>query len=287
MWLEATIQSGIFTETIMRSVQLVVILTVLSLSAMAAPKVFSTVVDTTTNQITITGQNFNPSGTAPTVTLANTKLKLVSFTSTTIVATIPTTFVPGTYGLTIVNSNFLSVTAYVTFGTIGTGPPGPTGPPGIVGPPGPPGPGGLMGPPGPPGPPGLSHIYSVFCASCPFTVSASPPAVLATLNLPAGAYVISSKLEAYNSSASNAIQLSCQLAQAGHTLDLAEVGLISSSAVSSATAVPEQVSNFVASSFNTPVSIVLGCSVAGPTNPALTATILNYHLTAEAVGAIN
>src|SRR5204863_2395470 len=58
--------------------------------AATAPKIFSTVVNYSNGQLHINGQNFSPSGLAPTVYFATTQLVLVSFSNKAIIATMPT-----------------------------------------------------------------------------------------------------------------------------------------------------------------------------------------------------
>lgn len=134
-------------------------------TAATTPKVFSAVVNYSKHQIVATGQNFSPSGLAPTVYFATTQLVLVSFANQSITATLPTGFAAATYGLVIVNSNSQAATFDVTLGA--AGPMGPQGLPGVQGPAGtqgvqgPPGP---MGPTGPPGPAGTATILTGFCS---------------------------------------------------------------------------------------------------------------------------
>lgn len=152
-----------------------------ALTAWAAggPAIFTAVINSSSSQITITGQNFSPAGTAPTVTLVPARLTLVSFTNQNIVANVPTGFAPGSYLLVVTNSNSQTGGFDVTLGNAGPpgapgpagpqgatspqgaagpagaqGPAGPAGPQGAAGPPGPTGPVGSQGPPGPPGLPG-------------------------------------------------------------------------------------------------------------------------------------
>jgi hypothetical protein len=63
------------------------------------PLIFGTVVNNSTNQITITGRSFSPSGTAPTVALDNTTLVLVSFTNESVLANLLTGLQAGSYRL--------------------------------------------------------------------------------------------------------------------------------------------------------------------------------------------
>ncbi len=130
----------------------------------ATLSIYSTVVDTSNNQITVTGQNFSPSGLAPTVKFAGSLLSLVSFSSTTIVANLPSGFAPASYSLTVTNSNSQSATFSVTLGAVG--PQGPQGPPGVQGVPGPRGARGLQGVPGPQGPPGAPGTASILLGYC-------------------------------------------------------------------------------------------------------------------------
>ncbi len=135
----------------------------------AALSIYSTVVDISNNQITVTGQNFSPSGLAPTVKFAGSLLSLVSFSSTTFVANLPTGFAPASYSLAVTNSNSQSATFSVTLGAVG--PQGPQGAPGVQGVPGPrgargpQGAQGVSGPQGPPGAPGAANILYSYCDS--------------------------------------------------------------------------------------------------------------------------
>ena len=137
--------------------------------AATAPKIFSTVVNYSNGQLHINGQNFSPSGLAPTVYFATTQLVLVSFSNKAIIATMPTGFVAGSYGLSRANSNGQITTLDVTLGAVG--PMGPQGLPGVQGPPGPRGAQGVQGlqgvqgPMGPPGAPGAATIISGYCAN--------------------------------------------------------------------------------------------------------------------------
>jgi len=85
----------------------------------AVPAVYSTAVDASNNQITITGDNFSPSGLAPKVVFAHTALALVSFTNRSVVAQLPLGFAAGSYSLTITNSISQSGAISVTLGAVG------------------------------------------------------------------------------------------------------------------------------------------------------------------------
>lgn len=113
----------------------------------------NTMVNTSTNTITITGTGFS-SKVKPTVKLGGTALVATSFSPTTIVASLGSVTAPGTYLLTV-NSGITFAAADVTLGAVG--PQGPIGLPGLNGAPGaigPPGPIGLTGAPGATGAPG-------------------------------------------------------------------------------------------------------------------------------------
>ena len=124
-----------------------------SLAATSSPVVQSTVVNVTTNQVTITGKNFSPSGAAPQVSFNGSALAVVSFTNTTVVATLPSpsTTPAGTYRLQVINPALSTQPGvfYVTLGAVG--PVGPQGVPGLQGAQGPAGPAGSQGPAGPQG----------------------------------------------------------------------------------------------------------------------------------------
>ena len=133
-----------------------------SVASAATIAVYSTVLNTTNNQIAITGTGFSPTGLAPTVVFATTTLALTKFTNHSAVAQLPTGFSPGSYSLTVTNSNSQKATLSMTLGAVG--PMGAQGPPGIQGEPGPQGATGqtgAQGPQGVQGPPGVStHAYS-------------------------------------------------------------------------------------------------------------------------------
>ena len=99
--------------------------------------------------ISITGKHFDPSGIAPTVTLDNTELALVSATNQIVVANLPSGLAAGSYRLTLTISAGESAVFDVTIGAAGpTGPLGPTGPQGQQGVQGPVGQQGSQGPVG-------------------------------------------------------------------------------------------------------------------------------------------
>src|SRR5271166_5337258 len=114
------------------------------------------------NTLTLSGADFSPTGVAPTIMFDKTKLTLVSFSQTNIVADLPTTLVPGTYTMVVTNSRGLPTPYMVTYGAVGpqglpgfSGAQGPAGPQGPQGPTGPMGATGMQGPVGSPGPQGV------------------------------------------------------------------------------------------------------------------------------------
>jgi|ERR1022692_2848284 hypothetical protein len=201
---------------------LAALLTVGLSAASTAPAIYRTVLKKSNNQITITGNNFSPSGLAPTVVFAHAPLALVSFTNQTIVAQLPAGFAAGSYSLSVTNSVPQTGTFSVTLGAVGpTGPAGPQGPAGPAGPQGPAEPQGATGPQGaqgptgaqgPPGPAGPSHAYSASCLlpTCSAVYLGPPPLVtILSLSLPSGSYVITAKATA--GPANGGVQISCQL----------------------------------------------------------------------------
>ena len=124
-------------------------------AAAAVPSISSAVVDYAKNRIVIAGKNFSPAKTAPTVSLAGTQLTLVSFGNTKISASLPASYTPASYTLSVTNSNNQTGSLVVTLGDVGpTGPEGPPGNTGAMGPAGAQGPAGAAGAQGPQGPPG-------------------------------------------------------------------------------------------------------------------------------------
>jgi hypothetical protein len=160
----------------MRRIASVLLLVFCPLLAVAAtPVVNSGAINYSTNQITLTGTGFEPAKTKPTVSFNGIALTVSTFSNTQIVANLPAGLTPGTFDLTVTNSQGLSVDFNVTYGA--TGPQGPAGPAGAAGakgatgPAGPAGatgatgatgPRGLTGAPGAPGPAGANGTSFVF-----------------------------------------------------------------------------------------------------------------------------
>jgi hypothetical protein len=159
---------------------LLVFAPVLAVSASAAPTVQNGVINYVTNQITLTGSNFEPGKAKPSVLFNGAALTVVSSTNTQVVATLPTGLTSGTFNLTLTNSNGNSVEFDVTYGAIGPqGPAGPAGPTGLQGPmgptgiTGPQGPRGITGAPGAPGPAGANGVgFSFLNAFDPYATYA-------------------------------------------------------------------------------------------------------------------
>jgi hypothetical protein len=121
--------------------------------AAGLPVVISATVDYTHNTLTISGQNF---GTIPEVTLDSLPINTQSSTSARILAVFPSSkppssFIPGTYFLTVKFRDQLPTIFGVDIGANGA--PGPAGPAGA---PGSPGAAGATGPAGPMGATGLA-----------------------------------------------------------------------------------------------------------------------------------
>jgi hypothetical protein len=129
----------------------------LSPAAQAAglPLIVSATVDYTHNTLIISGRNF---GSAPMVTLDSITFPTQSSAGSQVVASFPadkapSSFVPGTYFLTLLFRNQLPAIFAVDIGANGA--PGPVGPAGTPGTPGAQGPAGNPGPAGAPGAPGM------------------------------------------------------------------------------------------------------------------------------------
>jgi hypothetical protein len=119
--------------------------------AAAPPLIVSATVDYTHNQVVISGKNF---GSAPTVTLDSISFPIHGTASGKVVAKFPagkppSSFVPGTYFLTLVFKNQPPALFLVDIGA--EGPAGPAGPAGAPGTAGAQGPAGMPGPAGAPG----------------------------------------------------------------------------------------------------------------------------------------
>jgi hypothetical protein len=138
----------------------------------ATPVVNSGTINYSTNQITLTGSGFQPNKAKPTIAFNGSALTVSTFSNIQVTATLPTGLTPGTFNLTVTNSQGNSVDFNMTYGA--TGPQGPAGPAGPTGPQGPAGlagatgatgatgPRGLTGAPGAPGPAGANGTSFIF-----------------------------------------------------------------------------------------------------------------------------
>lgn len=154
--------------------------------------VLDAIANLSTAQLTIYGSDFPHD---PVVVLDGQSLTIVSSTSTTIVATLPSAVVstPGSYALTLERPRHTILAHFVV--TVGAvGPPGPMGPQGPMGTQGPPGETGPQGPPGqtgPQGPPGNSTPPSVYGAVFSGGVNSGTTLTdIADLTLPPGSYIL-------------------------------------------------------------------------------------------------
>jgi hypothetical protein len=142
------------------------------LAVAATPVVNSGTINYSTNQIMLTGSGFEPNKTKPTVAFNGSALTVSTFSNTQVTATLPTGLTPGTFDLTVTNSQGNSVVFNMTYGATGPqGPAGPTGPQGpaglsgaagATGATGASGPRGLTGAPGAPGPAGANGTSFLF-----------------------------------------------------------------------------------------------------------------------------
>jgi hypothetical protein len=140
-----------------------------SFAVAATPVVNSGTINYSTNQILLTGTGFEPNKTKPTVAFNGAALTVLTFSNTQVTATLPSGLTPGTFDLTLTNSQGNSVDFNMTYGATGSqgpaGPAGPTGaqgPPGVAGATGATGPRGLTGAPGAPGQQGANGTSFIF-----------------------------------------------------------------------------------------------------------------------------
>jgi Collagen triple helix repeat (20 copies) len=148
--------------------------------AAGLPLIISATVDYAHGTLTINGQNF---GSSPTVTLDSSTFPTQTAASKQIVANFPgnrapSSFIPGTYFLTLQFKNQLPSIFTVDIGA--NGPPGLPGAPGLTGPQGPqgiqglPGANGAPGPMGSPGPMGATGAAGAMGPSSVASRAASP-----------------------------------------------------------------------------------------------------------------
>ena len=241
-----------------------------------APVICSVVVNTAANEIIISGRNFSPTGTPPTVTSGGTKLTLVSYTNSIIVAQVGSGMLAGSYPLTVTNGSKLTATISITIGAIGPpgpqGPIGPLGPTGSQGPAGPQGIQGSQGIQGPVGPAGPSHAYSSSCTNCNIALGTSSTSIT-SLNLPTGSYTVMAKTIA-NDNAQSATSVTCQVAGDTTTAVFAAVYNVTTVFVV----------NLATLTSTSPTTVELTCSALTPDVPVWVTT---YQLVATFIGGIN
>jgi IPT/TIG domain len=198
----------------MRSITLTALLLLAPLCAFGAaanPVVQSGRINYTSNQVTLTGSNFQPEKKAPTVLFDGANLKVDSSSNTQIVATLPANTPAGTFRLTVKDSLGNSSNFDLTYGAAGPqgpiGPAGSAGPQGLMGNPGPAGPAGPTGPKGPAGGPLSYAAFYEFLLGQP-GVNEDTPVSEITLTKP-GTYIITGNQVLANGD-SNLLQASCQ-----------------------------------------------------------------------------
>lgn len=260
-----------------------------------APIIFSAVVNTTNNRITITGSNLSPSGLAPTVVFATTTLTVLSFTNNSAVARLPAGFAAGSYSLTVTNSVPQTGAFGVTLGAVGpAGPAGPQGPSGPQGATGPQGAQGPTGPQGPPGPAGPSHGYSASCLlpSCsvtiPPTISGSPQFVtILSVSLPSGSYVITAKTNEYNTEYTQFTggwQNACQLVTESSPLTALDSSVANGGSLGNSYS---NLTNVATVTLPGPDSVLFQCNGNGNVGSTGNVTVTNSQLVATQVNGVN
>jgi hypothetical protein len=91
-----------------------------------APVIEGAFANKVTNQLTIIGSDFEPAGTAPTVTFAGEALAVVSSSNTKVVATLPAGLPAGSYRLSLTNSSSQVATITATLAAVPVVGPGQT-----------------------------------------------------------------------------------------------------------------------------------------------------------------
>jgi len=89
----------------LRTIRFLLVLPAMTVWADGVPAISSAVVDYPAHQVTITGSNFSPAGLPPTLAFARSPLTLVSFTNQSAAASLPADFSPGSYLLSVTNSD--------------------------------------------------------------------------------------------------------------------------------------------------------------------------------------
>jgi Collagen triple helix repeat (20 copies) len=240
----------------------------------------NTMVNTTTNTITITGSGFS-SRLKPTVSLGGTNLAVSSFNATSVVASLGPVTAPGTYLLTI-TSGITFAAADVTLGAVG--PQGPVGPLGLTGAPGaagPAGPTGAAGTPGATGPQGAAGptlpptLYGATFAGGVNPGSGKSATDIADLTLPPGAYLLHAVVTGGQGTSDT---LTCSLyddanvSGTGNALASGEVNLVG------ATSVPV-LGTFTVPSTLTTDTVRLFCGTANSAESGITASYIAMSVT--------
>jgi hypothetical protein len=114
-------------------------------AAQAQTYILSATANSGLTSVTIAGRSLEPASGPPLVSLVGQKLTVTNFSSTQIIAGLPSGLAPGNYALLVTGKSEANFD--LTIGAAGS--PGPAGPAGPVGPAGPAGPVGPQGAPGP------------------------------------------------------------------------------------------------------------------------------------------
>jgi hypothetical protein len=175
------------------------------------PVVNSVTINYSSNVVTVNGSGFLPATAPPTVSFNITKLMLVSDSNTEIVAYLPGGIAPGTFNLTVTNSENHTFSFGVTYGAAGpAGPAGANGAQGAQGPAGSAGPAGPAGPTGPQGPSGLLSSTGISTVDVPLPFN--EVGTVSALRLPnAGTYVIGGELQLLNFDFKTQVEVACGL----------------------------------------------------------------------------
>jgi hypothetical protein len=105
-----------------RQISVGILLALISVESWSAegPIIYSSVVSFAHNQITLSGQNLSPTGSAPDVKLGTTTLVPLSFTDTTAVVKLPARLAAGSYRLTVTNGLKQTSALYMSIGAADT-----------------------------------------------------------------------------------------------------------------------------------------------------------------------
>ena len=180
-------------------------------TVVSAPVVNNGTINYGKNQVTLNGSGFEPAKAAPTVQLNGAALKIDSFSIAQIVATLPANTAPGSYSLTVTNSQGAATVFDLTYGA--EGPQGPIGPQGATGQGGLTGATGPQGPKGPAGAPG--GVLSFSANSQPNSLKLPLNNDFGTVNaifLPnAGTYIIGGQQPFFNNDPKVQAYIACSL----------------------------------------------------------------------------